>query len=112
MHKFSSKLQLLIVIAVVTTTPAFFQTSTAYAESVSNTKASKPGKFFGAAETEYPSWFHDGFLDLKEDIAAANMSGKRLMVLFTQDGCPYCNALVERNFAQKDIEALVPASLK
>lgn len=107
MHKFSSKLQLLIVIAVLTTTPAFFQISTAYAESVSNTKASKPGKFFGAAETEYPSWFHDGFLDLKEDIAAANMSGKRLMVLFTQDGCPYCNALVERNFAQKDIETLV-----
>jgi len=26
------------------------------------------------------------------------------MLFFTQDNCPYCNALVERNLAQKDIE--------
>lgn len=69
--------------------------------------AEQQGKFFGAMETEYPSWFNDGFLDLKEDLAAANRAGKRLMILFTQNGCPYCNALVERNLAQKDIEDLV-----
>ena len=69
--------------------------------------ASLTGKSLGAVETEYPSWFHDGFLDIKEDLALANSKGKRLLILFTQDGCPYCNALVERNLAQKDIEELV-----
>ncbi len=69
--------------------------------------AAQQGKFFGAMETEYPSWFNDGFLDFREDLAAANRAGKRLMILFTQNGCPYCNALVERNLAQKDIEDLV-----
>lgn len=64
------------------------------------------GKFFGAMETEYPSWFSDSFLDFKQDVAEAAKNGKRLMLIFTQNGCPYCNALVERNFAQKDIEEL------
>ena len=69
--------------------------------------ASITGKSLGAVETEYPSWFHNGFLDIKEDLALANTKGKRLLILFTQDGCPYCNALVERNLAQKDIEELM-----
>lgn len=65
------------------------------------------GKFFGAKETEYPSWFKDSFLDLKDDLTEATKNGKRLMLIFTQNGCPYCNALVERNLSQKDIEELV-----
>jgi thioredoxin-related protein len=82
-------------------------TPTAYAESKPLKQNSVTGKSLGAVETEYPSWFHDGFLDFKEDLAIANAKGKRLLLLFTQDGCPYCNALVERNLAQKDIEELV-----
>lgn len=65
------------------------------------------GKFYGALKTEYPSWFKDSFLDFNEDVAEASKAGKRLMVLFHQDGCPYCNALVERNLAQKEIEQTV-----
>ena len=65
------------------------------------------GKFYGAKETEYPAWFDESFLDFKEDVASAAKNGKRLMLLFTQNGCPYCNALVERNLSQKDIEDLV-----
>jgi len=57
--------------------------------------------------TEYPAWFKESFLDFKEDVAEAKAAGKRLMVLFHQDGCPYCNVLVERNLSQKDIETLV-----
>jgi thioredoxin-related protein len=68
---------------------------------------SETGKFLGAKETEYPSWFKESFLDLKEDIAEAKESGKRVMLFFHQDGCPYCNALVERNLSQKDIEKKV-----
>jgi len=64
----------------------------------------KEGKFYGAAETEYPAWFKDSFLDLRDDLAEADKAGRRLVVLFVQNGCPYCHALVDRNLAQKDIE--------
>jgi thioredoxin-related protein len=63
----------------------------------------KEGKFFGAKSTEYPNWFKESFLNFPDDIEEAKAAGKRLVVFFHQDGCPYCNALVERNLAQKDI---------
>ncbi len=61
------------------------------------------GRYYGAKLTEFPSWFKTSFLDLREDIAEAAAAGKRLLVVFHQEGCPYCNALVERNFSQRDI---------
>jgi thioredoxin-related protein len=67
----------------------------------------KEGKFYGAAETEYPAWFKDSFLDLRDDLAEADKAGRRLVVLFVQNGCPYCHNLVERNLAQKDIEQIM-----
>lgn len=67
----------------------------------------KAGKFYGAVETDYPSWFMDSFLDLRDDLAEANKAGKRLVLLFVQNGCPYCHALIERNFSQKDIEQIM-----
>ena len=78
--------------------------ATSLAESQSPATPAKQGKFSGAMNTEYPDWFKDSFLDLGEDIKEAAEAGKRVAILFTQDGCPYCNALVERNFAQKDIK--------
>ncbi len=63
------------------------------------------GTYYGASPAEYPAWFKDSFLHLKEDIAEARNNGKRVMLLFTQDNCPYCSALVERNLSQRDIEA-------
>lgn len=65
------------------------------------------GRFYGAKQTEYPEWFKQSFLNIKEDVAEAAGSSKRVVLLFTQDGCPYCNALVERNLAQKDIQDAV-----
>lgn len=62
------------------------------------------GAFHGAVQTEYPSWFKASFLNLRDDIAEAQSRNKRVMILFTQDGCPYCHALVERNLSQKAIE--------
>ena len=64
----------------------------------------KRGAYHGAMATEYPAWFKDSFLNLREDIAEASTHRKRVMLLFTQDNCPYCNALVERNLSQQDIE--------
>jgi len=63
------------------------------------------GKYYGARPTEYPVWFKSSFLNLQEDVAEAKGAGKRLMLVFYQDSCPYCNLLVERNFSQRDIEA-------
>ena len=42
-------------------------------------------------------WFHDSFLDLKEDLADAKASGKRLAIFWEQKGCPYCKRTHEVN---------------
>lgn len=50
-----------------------------------------------------PAWFKESFLDLREDIAEANAAGKRLLLYFYQDGCPYCAKLLQDNFADRQI---------
>ncbi|MDH5424602.1 MAG: thioredoxin fold domain-containing protein [Gammaproteobacteria bacterium] len=52
---------------------------------------------------EKPEWFKNSFLDLNEDIAEASEAGKKLIVFFYQDGCPYCKKLLDDNFSQKAI---------
>lgn len=52
---------------------------------------------------EKPDWFKVSFLDIYEDIAEAAADDKRLMVFFFQDGCPYCQKLLEDNFGQRAI---------
>ena len=52
---------------------------------------------------EKPAWFKESFLDLSEDVAEAAEAGKRVMLYFHQDGCPYCAKLLQDNFADRDI---------
>jgi thioredoxin-related protein len=52
---------------------------------------------------DIPQWFALSFLDLAEDVREAARDGKRVMVYFGQDGCPYCKLLMVNNFAQKSI---------
>jgi len=52
---------------------------------------------------EVPAWFSETFLDLREDVREAAKEGKRLMIYFGQDGCPYCKALMQTNFTQPRI---------
>ena len=52
---------------------------------------------------EQPAWFKESFLDLGEDIAEARAAGKRVLLYFYQDGCPYCARLLEDNFGNKAI---------
>ena len=66
--------------------------------------AKQHGAYYGGKATEYPAWFKDSFLDLREDIREAQKNGKRVMLMFTQDNCPYCNLLIERNLSQRGIE--------
>ncbi|MDH3514424.1 MAG: thioredoxin fold domain-containing protein [Gammaproteobacteria bacterium] len=57
----------------------------------------------GARPHEVPAWFKSSFLVLSEDVAEAAQNGKRLMVYFGQDGCPYCAELFNNNFSQAHI---------
>jgi len=72
-----------------------------------NSTPASQGSYHGAMDTVYPDWFKTSFLELEEDILEAREADKRLMLVFHQPGCPYCNILVERNLAQKDIEETV-----
>jgi len=54
---------------------------------------------------EPPAWFSESLLDLREDVAEAAAQGKRVMLYFGQDGCPYCKRLMEVNFRQAAIAA-------
>ena len=47
---------------------------------------------------DIPKWFSESFLDLREDVRDAAKEGRRLMLYFGQDGCPYCKALMTVNF--------------
>jgi thioredoxin-related protein len=52
---------------------------------------------------EAPEWFAESFLDIREDAAEAAREGKRLMLYFMQDGCPYCRRLVTVNWREPHI---------
>lgn len=44
-------------------------------------------------------WFHESFLDLKEDVAEAAAAGKNLVIFWEQRGCPYCAEMHRVNLA-------------
>lgn len=50
-----------------------------------------------------PPWFTESLLDFRDEIRDAARSGKRVMVYFGQDGCPYCKQLMQTNFSQRTI---------
>jgi thioredoxin-related protein len=65
--------------------------------------AAEKAEFRGAGQFEVPGWFKRSFLDMPEDVAEASRDGKRLLLYFGQDGCPYCAALFNTNFSQAHI---------
>ena len=58
---------------------------------------------FNLGAQEPPEWFTHSFLDIREDAAEAAKDGKRLMLYFSQEGCPYCKQLVTVNFRDPKI---------
>src|SRR5437899_1380646 len=50
-----------------------------------------------------PAWFANSLLHLPDDVAEAAKEGKRVMLYFEQNGCPYCKRMVEVNFADPKI---------
>ncbi|HSW52060.1 MAG TPA: thioredoxin fold domain-containing protein [Sulfuricaulis sp.] len=65
--------------------------------------AAEKAELRGVGQFEVPAWFKKSFLDLPEDVAEAARGGKRLMLYFGQDGCPYCAELFNNNFSQAHI---------
>ena len=65
------------------------------------------GNFYGAKTAEKPDWFKESFLEFEEDVAEAAAAGRRVMLYFHQDGCPYCARLVEENFTDSETKAFI-----
>ena len=59
---------------------------------------------FPVGSQEPPNWFAESLLHLPEDVAEAAREGKRVMLYFGQDGCPYCKRLIEVNWREPRIE--------
>jgi thioredoxin-related protein len=58
---------------------------------------------FPVGSQEVPSWFTESLLHLPDDVAEAAREGKRVMLYFGQDGCPYCKRLVEVDWREPRI---------
>jgi thioredoxin-related protein len=52
-------------------------------------------------------WFHESFLNLREDLQEATAAGQRLVVAFDQRGCPYCQEMHTDHLVQPEIEAYI-----
>jgi thioredoxin-related protein len=65
------------------------------------------GAYYGAIPSEKPDWFKESFLEFEEDVAEAAAAGRRVMLYFHQDRCPYCARLVEENFADPELKAFI-----
>ena len=50
-----------------------------------------------------PPAFTETLLELPDDAAQAAKSGKRLLLYFGQQGCPYCKELMQTSFTQKAV---------
>ena len=48
-------------------------------------------------------WFHESFLNLADDLSEAAESGKRLLIMWEQKGCPYCEKTHKVNLRNGDI---------
>ena len=52
---------------------------------------------------DIPPWFTESLLELREEVRDAGAQGRRVLLYFGQDGCPYCTALMQTNFSQRAI---------
>ena len=74
-----------------------------FAAALSLASSGAPGQEVAPYAIDIPPWFATTFLDFREDIADAAKDGRRLVVYFGQDGCPYCKKLMVTNFSQRAI---------
>ena len=54
-----------------------------------------------------PDWFKTTFLDIQEDIEEAAEAGRTLVLFFNQEGCPYCAAMLGKNFKDERVKNIM-----
>ena len=64
-----------------------------------------------ARANEIPDWFAETFLDVREDAADAAKQGKRLMLYFWLEGCPYCRQMETVTFKHPEMTARMQREL-
>ena len=79
----------------------------AFASPAVNSSDTQQGRFLGADTAEKPDWFKDSFLEFEDDVAEASASGRRVMLYFHQDGCPYCARLIKENFTDPELRQYI-----
>ena len=65
---------------------------------------------------EVPEWFADAMLDARDEAADAATQGKRLMLYFWLEGCPYCQRMTSVTFRDPAVlerlkRGFVPAAI-
>ena len=56
----------------------------------------------------YPQWFKTSFLDLQSDLKEARLNNKKgLMLLFTTDGCSYCDRFIQVSLGNPELATRV-----
>jgi len=55
-------------------------------------------------------WFHESFLDLREDTAEAKADGKQVVIMWEQRGCPYCREMHRVNLRIPEIVDYITAN--
>lgn len=54
-----------------------------------------------------PAWMRDTFKDLRDDLAEANATGKRLLLMIEQRGCIYCTQMHAEVYPDPAIDTLL-----
>jgi thioredoxin-related protein len=52
-------------------------------------------------------WFHESFLDLRQDVAETQAEGKLFAIVIEQRGCPYCKQMHEVHLADPAIAGYI-----
>jgi len=55
-------------------------------------------------------WFHESFLDLREDVAESKAEGKQVVIMWEQRGCPYCREMHRVNLRIPEIVDYIKAN--
>ena len=65
------------------------------------------GQTIGASTHVVPSWFKDSFLDIKEDVDEAAVSGRHVLLFFQLNGCPYCDRMLNESFEAEPLTRFI-----
>lgn len=56
-----------------------------------------------AQAQEVPDWFAETVLDVRDEVADAAKDGKRVMLYFWLEGCPYCQQMTSVTFRDSGV---------